>query len=270
MLERLPRQPLGRAARRLCDQILRAPVSLAAGVVIALSLFFLAFPGVDLWVSRAFYVPGQGFIAVRDHLLVVFRNSIDLLVMVAAVVMLAGLAVKLARPQRPSPIPPNRVLFLFSSLILGPGLLVNVILKDHWGRPRPSMIAAFGGSSPYVPVWEISHFCSRNCSFVAGEPSAAAWLVGAALLLPGGWRLVGMIMAGTYAIFISLNRIAFGGHFLSDVLLSVALTFLVMALLHRLLVERPPAALANPILEANLTTVGRRLKGAERPAAGTR
>jgi membrane-associated phospholipid phosphatase len=132
------------------------------------------------------------------------------------------------------------------------------------------MIAAFGGSSPYVPVWEISHLCGRNCSFVAGEPSAAAWLVGAALLLPRRWRLPGMVIAGLYAVLISVNRIAFGGHFLSDVLLSFALTFLVMAVLHRLLVARPPAALANPVLEANLTMLGRRLKGTERPATGTR
>jgi membrane-associated phospholipid phosphatase len=233
---------------------------LGVGVVAVLSMFFLAFPGVDLAVSGAFYAPGRGFVAVGDHLLVGFRNSIDWLVALAVIVMLASLAVKLGRPEEKSPIAPSLVLFLLSSLVLGPGLLVNVILKNHWGRPRPTMVAGFGGSSPYVPVWEISDFCSRNCSFVAGEASAAAWLIGAALLLPQRWRLTGTALAVLYAILIGLNRIAFGGHFLSDVLLSFGLTFTVMALLHRLFIERPPPALANPVLEANLTTLGERLR----------
>lgn len=246
------------------------PIIAAAGFVAALSVLFLVVPEFDLVASQAFYPPGRGFFLGGDRALIAFRYSADWLVALAVVLLLASVAVKLARPDRASPIAPNLVLFLLSSLILGPGLLVNVILKDHWGRPRPSMIAAFGGSSPYVPVWEITSFCSRNCSFVAGEPSAAVWLIGAALVLPRRWRLPGAIVAGVYAVLIGVNRIAFGGHFLSDVLLSFSLTFLVMALLHRLFVERPPAVLANPRLEANLTTLGRRLRATERSPVAKR
>jgi membrane-associated phospholipid phosphatase len=79
-----------------------------------------------------------------------------------------------------------------------------------------------------------------------------------------------MVVAVIYAVLIGLNRIAFGGHFLSDVLLSFGLTFLVMALLHRLFVERPPAGLADPVLEARLTELGRRLNRSERPPATER
>jgi lipid A 4'-phosphatase len=243
---------------------LTGSIILTIGVVVALSALFAAFPAIDLAISSAFYVPGRGFFLAADHALVDFRNSIDVLLALAVVLILANLAVKLANPESASLIAPSLVLFLVSSLILGPGLLVNIILKDHWGRPRPSTIAAFGGSNPYVPVWEISRFCSRNCSFVAGEPSAAVWLIGVALVLPRRWRLPGMIVAGVYAVLIAVNRIAFGGHFLSDVLLSFGLTFLVMALLHRLFVERPPALLANSLLEANLTGLGRRLRKTER------
>jgi lipid A 4'-phosphatase len=246
------------------------PIIAAAGFVAALSVLFLVFPGLDLVASRAFYAPGQGFFLSGERALIAFRYSADWLVALAFLLLIASVAVKLARPERASPIAPSLVLFLVWSLILGPGLLVNVILKDHWGRPRPRTIAAFGGTSPYVPVWEISSFCSRNCSFVAGEPSAAVWLIGAALLLPRRWRLPGAIVAGVYAVLIGVNRIAFGGHFLSDVLLSFSLTFLVMALLHRLFVERPPAVLANPRLEANLTTFGRRLRATERSPAAKR
>jgi membrane-associated PAP2 superfamily phosphatase len=257
---RIPAPPAG-------SGFLTAQIVAGAGIVAALSFLFLAFPGLDLWASGAFYVPGRGFFLAADRALVVFRNSADWLVALVALLLLASLGLKLTRPEEASRIAPSRVLFLLASLILGPGLLVNLILKDHWGRPRPFTLAAFGGSNPYVPVWEISSFCSRNCSFVAGEASAAAWLIGAALALPPRWRLPGVIAASVYALLIGANRIAFGGHFLSDVLLSFSLTFLVMAPLHRLFVERPPTALADPALEAGLTRLGRRLQGTERTDA---
>jgi membrane-associated PAP2 superfamily phosphatase len=246
------------------------PIAVGVIVVVGFSAFFYAFPEVDLWASRAFYLPGHGFFLAADRGLAAFRSSADVLVAVAAGVLLLSLAVKLVRPDRPSPIAPNKVLFLLWSLVLGPGLLVNLILKDHWGRPRPTMVSLFGGGSPYVPVWEISGFCSRNCSFVAGEASTAAWLVGVALVLPARWRVPGVVVAGVYALLIGLNRIAFGGHFLSDVLLSFSLTFLLMALLYRLLVERPPAALAGPALEAKLAGFGRWLRRTERSTAAKR
>lgn len=247
-----------------------AAIAIGAAVVLLISAVFLAFPEIDLAVSDAFYAAGRGFPSAREGWLVAFRNSVDLLAVAGVVILLGSLAAKLVRPDRPSPIGPNRVLFLLWSLALGPGLLVNVILKDHWGRPRPSMVTAFGGGSPYVPVWQVSDFCARNCSFVAGEPATAAWLVGFAFLLPIRWRVPGIVAAAVYALLIGLNRIAFGGHFLSDVLLSYGLTFLVMALLYRLFVAEPPAAFAADAFEAKLTRLGHRLRRRERSAAGNR
>ncbi len=249
---------------------LREPVVLAAATVVLLSALFLAAPDIDLAVTRVFYLPGHGFPFAGDRVLVAFRNSLDVLIALVVVLLLASIAVKLARPERPSPLPPERTLFLLAALILGPGLLVNVVLKNHWGRPRPMAIGAFGGASPYVPVWEVSRFCSRNCSFVAGEASGAAWLVGAALLLPRPWRWPAAAAAAAYALLIGANRIAFGGHFLSDVLLSFALTSLVMALLHRLFVGDPPPPLAGPRLEAELAAIGARLRARRADRAATR
>ena len=38
----------------------------AATLVLAVSLVFLAFPGIDLWASRVFFAPGQGFFLHRQ------------------------------------------------------------------------------------------------------------------------------------------------------------------------------------------------------------
>lgn len=116
------------------------------------------------------------------------------------------------------------------SLALGPGLLVNVILKDHWGRPRPVQTEIFGGSFPFVPAGEISTFCSRNCSFVSGEASAAFWLICLVPMVPVPYRRAALVCVLGLAITTSALRLAFGAHYLSDVVLAGFLTLTVHAL----------------------------------------
>src|SRR5262245_4094209 len=43
------------------------------------------------------------------------------------------------------------------ALALGPGLLVNGILKPLWGRPRPYQVESFGGARPYRYWWQPDH-----------------------------------------------------------------------------------------------------------------
>jgi membrane-associated PAP2 superfamily phosphatase len=202
---------------------------------IMISAVFLIFPGIDIAVTGWFYRPGAGFTLADDRPLIILRHINDIAMISVLAAILASLAVKLGRPQRPSIIPPRAASFLVSTLLLGPGLLVNVILKNHWGRPRPFMVDLFGGDMPYVSVWRITDYCATNCSFVAGEASSAIWLTGLAMVVPRQWRLPTAAATGALAVAFSANRIVFGAHFLSDVLLSWCLTLLVMIAIHRLI-----------------------------------
>jgi membrane-associated phospholipid phosphatase len=129
-------------------------------------------------------------------------------------------------------------------------------------------VEAFGSEAPYVEVWRITDWCADNCSFVSGEASSAVWLVAVALVLPKSVRTPATIAATVYALLLSLNRIAFGGHFLSDVLISFGLTLLVIAVVHRAVIERPPNWLSNEALEAGLGRLGLALRR-KRDGAGT-
>jgi lipid A 4'-phosphatase len=104
------------------------------------------------------------------------------------------------------------------------------------------MVDIFGGEAPYQPVWRITDWCQSNCSFVSGEASSATWLVAAIVLIPGPLRPLLAPPVVVYALLISLNRLAFGGHFLSDVMLSWTISGLVFAVLFRLMVSAPGAA----------------------------
>ncbi|MCB1149464.1 MAG: hypothetical protein KDK48_04800, partial [Chlamydiia bacterium] len=39
------------------------------------------------------------------------------------------------------------------TLALGPGLLVNVVLKPNWGRPRPRHVIELGGEAKFRPFY---------------------------------------------------------------------------------------------------------------------
>ena len=237
------------------------PIATCLLLVAVASAVFLLFPGIDLWFSDLFYRSRGGFWLRRNAILVFLRGTNDVLIAAVVVGLIASIVVKLARPEKPSPVPPSSTVFLLSTLILGPLLLVNVILKNTWGRPRPVAVDAYGGDAPYVEVWRITGWCDDNCSFVSGEASSGIWFVAVAMALPKAIRTPAIVVAVLYALLLSLNRIAFGGHFLSDVVISFGLTLLLIAVMHRAAIERPPKWLTNETLEAGLTRLGRSMRG---------
>jgi lipid A 4'-phosphatase len=248
--------PPGRSPALIADPIVQAILA-----ILIVSVVFLALPGIDPWFTGLFYNPRVGFPMDRLPAFTALRAAGDLAVKGVVAVLIGSLVVKLLRPLRGSPIPPSYVLYLLSSLVVGPGLVVNVLFKENWGRPRPDAIVPFGGQAPFVEIWDMTDYCRGNCSFVSGEASVAIWLVAAAILLPPSWRTRGRILIGVFAVLLSLNRIAFGRHFLSDVLMAWALTVLVLTVLYRLFVEAPPAWLANDRIEAAMTRLGLWLRG---------
>jgi lipid A 4'-phosphatase len=212
---------------------------LAATAVLALSVYFLVFPGVDIAVSRLFYRPEAGFVLADSVVLKALRKS-STFVLALLLISVIGRLVWRALRRRSLGAVARRAVFVLASLAIGPGLVVNLLLKGMWGRARPIQIDQFGGEAHFTPVWVVSDACQSNCSFVSGEGSSAAWMVGAVLVLtPAKWRPVVLPAAVVYGVALSMNRLAFGGHFLSDVLLSWCLTALVMAGLYRVTVASP-------------------------------
>lgn len=240
------------------------PLSASALLVVAASAVFLVFPDIDLWFSSRFYDPATGFALSDNSLLLLLRRSNDVIMIAICVAVVLSVAAKVALPDRPSLIPPRASLFLAATLLIGPGLLVNLILKNNWGRPRPVQVDVFGGDAPFIGTWQITDHCARNCSFVSGEASSAIWVMSVALVVPVRWRATVFVVAGVYALALSLNRIAFGGHFLSDVVLAWGLTLMLVAAAYRLIYVDTPPALSDERLDAGLARLGNAIR--RRPA----
>ena len=235
------------------------PLVLVALYLLAVSAIFVAAPGIDLAVAGLFH-NAQGFPALQMPALLALRRLGDQLVILVMLVLLASVIAKLLWPKRPIAIRPRSIVFLVTSLALGPGLVVNALFKNHSGRPRPIQTDLFGGDWSFVPAWHFDGACRTNCSFVSGEASTAIWLLAPILLLPKELRLLFGVPVALVGLALSVNRLAFGGHYLSDVLISFGITFAIILVLHRLIVTSPLGARIDASGEAALASAGERLR----------
>lgn len=207
------------------------------------------FPQIDITVSSWFYDPGYGGFPARIARFPewVRRDMPAFLFMVPIAVAALWLAGEARR--RPLLGVTRRVaLYVLLSLAVGPGLVVNVVLKDNWGRPRPSTIQQFGGPNTYVPPLVPSRQCDDNCSFASGHGALGFWPVGLALLAPRRWRRAALTAAFSFGVMVGTVRIIQGGHFLSDVVAAAFITIGINALLYQRLVapEKRPSLKNNP------------------------
>ena len=182
----------------------------------ASAALFLLFPGVDLVVSGWFYRPGAGWQLGYARGFTLIHDGVPYLL--GAVMAAAALvfAVNLVRGTDILQLRARGIVFVVLALLLGPGLLANVVLKDHWGRARPAHLVEFGGTSAFSPPLLPADACDHNCAFVAGDAAAGYFLLAFALLAR---RRRALAIAGALAAGTALGgvRVIQGGHFLSDV-----------------------------------------------------
>ena len=111
------------------------------------------------------------------------------------------------------------------SLILTSGLIVNVLLKEYWGRPRPVQTVEFGGDYPFRPLYSPQHPTPEPMkSFPSGHATVGFYfLIFAIIGLKRKNRaltVAGLILGLGFGGAMGLARISQGGHFFSDILTS--------------------------------------------------
>lgn len=196
-------------------------IAVLAGSLLT-ALVFAIWPDLDPAFSALFYDPVRGvFPVAADPLASAIRWATWTGMNLSAGVLLA---LWLLARWRGSPDLARGLFFGWGLMVLGPGLLVNALLKAHVPRPRPADTTFFGGTNPFSGVFEPATGCAANCSFPSGEASGAMALalILAVLLrgtVPPRARPWGVAALATGVCVIGGLRIATGRHFLSDVLL---------------------------------------------------
>lgn len=118
---------------------------------------------------------------------------------------------------------------LVYTLMLGPGLIINLGLKDHWGRPRPSEITQFGGKEEYVCTCVKGHSVNGK-SFPCGHCSMGFFIAVPYLIFRNRRKGVAYAFLATgvvYGLLMGVSRMIAGGHFASDVIWSGGIVWIV-------------------------------------------
>lgn len=231
---------MGKALKTLIG-LLGLPVVWIPAIVLAVATAVFWATDADMVIMRWFFAGPNGQLDERWPLTIAqpWKTLYDWGVYPALLLGCGGLAIwiisffwKKLEPWR------DPGLFFALLLIIGPLILVNVVFKPYWSRPRPRATVPFGGERDFVPVLERGHG-EDDSSFPSGHAAMGFYLMAPAFVcyrrrpwLAAGFLLLGLAGGG----IVGLARIVAGGHFPSDVLWSggiVYFTGLLLASLFR-------------------------------------
>ncbi len=221
----------------------RRNLLIALGIAI---LFFSAFPTLDLRLGGWLYTPDGGFFLKNSPLVLLVYHGVEwitgLALLISIVVLFASRMTNhpLIQAQR------KNAAFFLLAVILGPGLVVNGLFKEHWGRARPAQITEFGGTQQYTPPLQISDQCESNCSFSCGHASMGFVFLAFGYLFPRRRRT--LFAAGiALGLVVGLGRMMQGRHFFSDVIFSGIFVSMTTLWLHYLFeqLKRPESRTAR-------------------------
>lgn len=204
---------------------------------------FAAFPTLDLKVAALLHDDASGFRWAKEPLVLlsytVFKGKH---IGWVAVALFAYLIVTQFRAQA-NAVRRKSALFLLALIVVGPVMLVNTGLKDHWGRARPVEIAEFGGDRSYSPPLSPATQCDTNCSFVSAHAAAGFALIGLYWTTRRRrWLAAGIALGSA----VGLGRMLQGAHFLSDVVFAFWAVYLAGLFLDWLMLKDRRNALSRP------------------------
>ena len=139
-----------------------------------------------------------------------------------------------------------RSLFVILLMIISPGIIINSIFKENWGRPRPRECVEFHGESQFKKVWT-PNFDNHDGgkSFPSGHASMGFFMFFPFFIYRAYrknkkailWLLIGLVYGG----LMSYARISQGGHFAGDCLWAGGFDYLTAAVLYYVLRLRKEA-----------------------------
>ncbi len=193
-----------------------------------LSGVFLLYPQIDIYVSSLFY-DGSRFYSNGLFWEDTLNRSVRPLIIFLFLTTFGTFIYNKIKRKNLLGINSKVMLYIFLVLSIAPGLIVNLVLKENWGRERPTKIIEFGGNKEFSPAFVMTESGGR--SFSSGHAAAAFSVIGFALLAKSRKKLW-MSLAIAYGAGVSLSRIAAGGHFLSDVVTSFFIVWITTHILY--------------------------------------
>jgi lipid A 4'-phosphatase len=189
-------------------------------IIAIISAILIIYPQIDLQIQQLFWDNNSGFFLKNNQYVIAIYKLIPKLTMAFTIsifmlwIILWIIYKKFWDSKR------KKMLYLLLCLLIGPGLFVNTIFKDNFGRARPSQIMEFGGEKSFSRAFSITSNCLKNCSFVSGHASVGFYFSAISFITAGIISSLFFYGAIILGLIIGMVRISQGGHFFSDVFFS--------------------------------------------------
>lgn len=184
-----------------------------------ISIFVTIGSKFDIFFSGLFYYGNSQFIVQGyDLISIIFRDIfLPLLIIYIFILPIVGAFVPIHKVFFSYRFSLKDIVFVWASGTITLILVVNVLLKNTWGRARPNDILQFGGKDIFTPWYKISDSCLSNCSFVSGDASVGFMLIIFFFITK---KKIFFYLAMLSGLSLGFIRIIAGGHFFSDIIFS--------------------------------------------------
>lgn len=139
---------------------------------VMLGIITYNFSYIDIIITNLFYNE-KGFYLANNIFGIIIYEGAYYLTIAVIITLIIMLFLNIFKKMNPFGLPRKAIIFFIVIVIMAPGIVVNTILKDNVGRPRPAHITEYGGTAIFQPPFVISNQCDKNCSFVSGHASFA-------------------------------------------------------------------------------------------------
>ena len=194
-------------------------------VFIILTIFLAIGKSADVYISSLFYYGDKQFVLQSFYTITIIARKVllPLIILYLLLLPIASYLFSLKLIYFNYIFKFKDIVFIYCCIFLNLIVVVNVMLKNFWGRARPNDIQELGGNEFFTPWYIPSNNCLTNCSFVSGDAAVGFSLIILYFLTKNNFYFWIALFAGLGLGFI---RILEGGHFLSDVLMSGLIIFL--------------------------------------------
>lgn len=185
---------------------------------------------IDIAVTNIFYRNGSFYMAKSLFGKIIYEGAYYLttfIIIILAIILILNLTknIEVFHINR------KAVIFLIVVFIMAPGIVVNTILKENVGRPRPENTTIYGGTETFLPPFVVSDE-KGGTSFVSGHASFAFTFMVFGLFFRGIKRKIIFSAGFIFGSLAGFVRIFQGRHFFTDVLFAFFFTWLTVTLIY--------------------------------------
>jgi len=206
-------------------------------VFVVCSLVLVFVPQLDMGCARLFYdARDESFVWQDSSVAAIVYDAVTWASRVLPALLIVGFCVSFFARKRLLGLDARALLYVLLVFVVGTGLIVNTVFKQHWGRPRPDQVEAFGGTLTFTPPYVISRQHETHGSWPSGHASFGFYFIAVGMLLKRR-RTLTIVLASVLGAFFGLLRMGQGRHFLSDVVSAFFIMYIVARVLYWLLHE---------------------------------